>query len=42
MPNKIKIAKLYKDVRLKSEELCKALEIEDYVIQSTTDTSPPK
>lgn len=32
----------YQSVRAKTEELCRPLEIEDYVIQSIDDVSPPK
>lgn len=32
----------YRRVRARSEQLCEPLEIEDYVLQTTVETSPPK
>ncbi|KMQ64493.1 sulfatase maturase [Chryseobacterium angstadtii] len=36
------IVKKYTDIRKYSEELCRPLEIEDYVVQPIVDVSPPK
>ncbi|KAF2508104.1 ergothioneine biosynthesis protein EgtB [Flavobacterium foetidum] len=36
------ILEQYKTVRLHSEEICRPLEIEDYVVQPIVDVSPPK
>ncbi len=38
----MELIKLYKRTRLQTEELCKDLLIEDYVIQTMEDVSPPK
>lgn len=34
--------KLFSKIRLESEEICRPLEIEDYVVQPVKDVSPPK
>jgi len=36
------LAEKYKEVRKKSEEICKPLKTEDYVVQPVADVSPPK
>jgi ergothioneine biosynthesis protein EgtB len=36
------ILRKFMDVRLRSEEICQPLEIEDYVVQPIVDVSPPK
>ena len=36
------LAEKYRQVRSASERLCEPLSIEDYVVQSTTDTSPTR
>lgn len=36
------VLKKFMDVRSRSEEICKPLEIEDYVVQPIVDVSPPK
>ena len=36
------LAKKYKDVRDRSEEICRPLKTEDYVVQPVVDVSPPK
>jgi ergothioneine biosynthesis protein EgtB len=38
----VDLAKLYTSVRRHTEELCKPLEIEDYIPQPVVDVSPPK
>ncbi len=37
-----KLLQLYNEVRRHSENICKPLEIEDYVVQPVADVSPPK
>jgi ergothioneine biosynthesis protein EgtB len=37
-----KLLKLFKEVRRHSEDICKPLETEDYVVQPIADVSPPK
>lgn len=39
---KMKLRELYQQIRAKTLTLCQPLSIEDYVIQSIEDTSPPK
>ena len=41
-PQTIGLAELYSSVRRYTEELCKPLEIEDYIPQPIVDVSPPK
>ncbi|WP_042722645.1 ergothioneine biosynthesis protein EgtB [Flavobacterium sp. B17] len=36
------LVKRFKEIRMHSEEICKPLEIEDYVVQPIVDVSPPK
>lgn len=36
------LVKKFRDVRARSEEICRPLEIEDYVVQPIVDVSPPK
>src|ERR1700741_3393678 len=36
------IADCYKKVRKRSEDICKPLQTEDYVVQPVVDVSPPK
>lgn len=36
------LIKRFKEIRMHSEEICKPLEIEDYVVQPIVDVSPPK
>jgi len=38
----MKLSKIYKDVRLRSEQICATLVTEDYVVQPVIDVSPPK
>ena len=40
--NRDELFSLYQSVRKKTEDLCKPLEIEDYVVQTIEDVSPPK
>ncbi|MFY7816256.1 MAG: ergothioneine biosynthesis protein EgtB, partial [Chryseobacterium taeanense] len=36
------LVKRFQEIRKHSEEICKPLEIEDYVVQPIVDVSPPK
>lgn len=40
--NELELTALYQKNRARSEEICKHLEIEDYVVQPMVDVSPPK
>src|SRR5262245_38551977 len=42
MPSKIQLIQAYQSVRKQTGDLCYPLAIEDYVIQSIDDVSPPK
>jgi len=40
--NKMSLLDTYKKIRLHSENICRPLKTEDYVVQPVVDVSPPK